>query len=292
MVLSSYTPHQLNNLNIKIMSCSTKPLPLMFVGRDVDHAFIGNFMKKKYYALCQSLGSVDNTCIYCSTGDFKTLVETISTRPDAIRMKAYFASLVDPSLFTTIPTSYFGTTTLVFCAVNSKELDVEDYYTISPVGGIIPLTKDSAHLMVKYFQDNRAVYLQQVAQAAGRPSGFKETKAVWYEIKKLTDSPGGWLDELNCQGAIGTTICLAAYPVKSVYPFASPNGTPIDWQLTLIFLLTKKTQTSPERFYCYDLEDLPDYDARFNLTDPPAGGGDTANPCPPGTGCTSSVGNP
>lgn len=273
------------------MSCSTKPLPLMFVGRDMDHAFIGSFMKKKYAALCQSLGKTDTMYIYCSKDDFSKLVGMISSRPNAARMKAYFASLVDPDLFTNIPSQYFGTTTLVFCAVSGQELDIENYYMISPVGGIITLTKASADLMVKYFQNNRAAFLQQVAQDAGRPTGFKETKSVWYEIEKLTDTPGGWLDEMNCQGADGTTICLAAYPVKTDFPVGGQTMQ-IDWQLTLIFLLTKKTQTGAEYFYSYDLEDLPDFPTRKDLTDPAGAGGDTANPCPPGTGCTSSVGNP
>ena len=264
----------------------------MFVGKDTDHAFIGNFMKKKYPALCQCLGKADTMYIYCSIQDFRTLVSAVAGRPGAARMKAYFASLVGSSdIFDTIPASYFGTTTLIFAPVDGAEIDIPNYYLINPLGGIMSIKQSVADEMIKYFQNNRAKMLEEVAKDAGRPDDFTETKAVWYELDKLTDAAGGWLDEMVCQGVDGVTICFSAYPVGSTYP---GNGIPIDWQLTLIFLLTKKyTVNGKNYFYTIDFEDMSDFEQRRKIpTSPPTGGGDTANPCPPATGCSSSVGNP
>jgi|GEM_PF-5501984 len=273
------------------MSCTGKPLPKMFVSGEIDHAFIGNFMKKKYPALCQCLGKPDTMSIYCSIEDFRTLVGNITGRPGAARMKAYFASFVGSSgIFDTIPASYFGTTTLVFAPVDGREIDIENYYIIHPLGGIVEIEKTVAHEMVTYFQNKRATVLEAIAKCAGRPTTFKESKAVWYELEKLTDAPGGWLDEMNCQGANGVTICFSAYPVGATY---RANNIPIGWQLTLIFLLTKVCKVNgKDYYYSFDLEDMADFQQRKDITEPPAGGGDTANPCPPATGCTPSIGNP
>ncbi|MBN9382256.1 MAG: hypothetical protein J0H74_15915 [Chitinophagaceae bacterium] len=269
------------------MSCQSKLLPRSFVGRDIDHAVIGNFMKKKHPVLSQCIGKTDTYSIYCTTANFEKLLGTIASDDTIIRMKAYFATYCTMSgAVAGIPVSYRDTTTLIFVPVNDSEQDVGKYYIIHPVdSSIVELTKDLADTMVTYFQQNRVPLLQEVAYSCRKD--FIESRAVWYDIRNLNNPVDGFLGELQCQGAAGVAFHFGAYPVTEMYE--AGTAKPVGLQLTLIMLPVQTCTFDGEDYlYYFDIEDTPGFGQRHKNPNP--GGGNTVNPCPPATGCTPSVG--
>jgi len=270
----------------------------MFVKRCRDHELIGNFLKRKYPTLCQCLGKPDTQYIYISIGAYADLIDKISkavnptTGSKAARLKVYFASYAGTTIFSKVPESYFGYTTLIFCPVDGTEVDIPDnFWIIHPVTGIVTsVTQPEADVMAKYFKDNRASALKTVAEVAGQPQTWQESTSVWFELPKVNGGSGGWLDEMWCQGVDGVLITLGAYKLKDTYPV---NGVDIsiEWQLTLLFLLAKSVRVNgKDCYYSYDLEDVPDFPHRSGLPSDWIGGGDTANPCPPAKGCQTTIG--
>lgn len=261
---------------------------MAFVSRDDDHAFIGNFMKKKHPVLSRCIGKTDTLSIYCTTEKFAELLGKIAPDVSVIRMKVYFATFCTLSgPVAGIPEAYRDTTTLIFVPVDTSQKDVERYFIIHPVDStIIELPKDLADTMVKYFQDNRIPLLQEVAYSCRKD--FVESKAVWWEIEKLNDPNTGFLGELQCQGATGVSFHLGAYPVTKMYADAGTKK-PVGLQLTLIMLPAEKIAFGGEEYLFYfDIEDTAGFGQRKPLMS--IGSGDTVNPCPPATGCVPSVG--
>jgi len=271
----------------------------MFVTKDVDEKFIGNFMKKKHPALSQLIGKPETSYLYFSSADFQALINTIAAVTDsagipAVGLRIYFASYTTtgvPAINNLVNAGYNNLLTLIFVPTGDKDgagnyNDLgSQYFMIDPVnGGVISFSQADAVILRNNYLNNKRPLLQQIITDAGAGASVRETVSLWIAITAFTDAARGFLSEMNCQGAKGITAYISSHGKGDVFP--DGTNTPIDWQLSLVFCLaTQITYTDGKTYtYHFDIDDTSDYTHRETL---PAsrtkGGGDTLNPCPPAT---------
>jgi len=314
------------------MSCTGKPLPLMFVGKDFDHTVIGNFQKKKWLALSQLIGKPETISLFFSTADLKALISQLTPLPKLSALKLYFASYTPTGvteLDAIVNAGFRDQLTLIFVPMDDTMTDIQQYFIISPMGGVINIPKAAAAAMAASYRQNKVPLLTAIIKDAGIP-GFVESNAIWYELEKI-NGPKGLLNELDCQGAAGLTAFFGSYDENHV----TAKGDAVGWAMTLILEFAKTISVGGKQFtYHFDLEDTPDFGSRQSVT--PSGsavvagfdtgsvsgisgagetmpeipgsaavaaiahkpaipivatinGVDTGNPCPPALGCTNSI---
>lgn len=286
------------------MSCQGLPLPLAFVSRDFDHTLIGNFMKKKYLALSQSIGKPETSVLYFSAADFKDLFNRIAAAPGATGVKIFFATWCPTGIAeadNVVGSGYKDLLTLIFCPVDENRTEISQFYLVKPSGGVLELPLAAASSMVVTFKKNKLPLLQEIIYDAGRPE-FMETNALYYDLEKF-NGQYGMLNEMEMQGASGMAAFIGSYAKD--YTITGAGVTyKIGWQLTLIFEFIKKmTFNGIDHLYAFDLEDTGGFSTRKPATvaqaksvNPAAFrpnvvyGTDTGNPCPPPTPCVSTLG--
>jgi hypothetical protein len=253
----------------------------MFTLRETDNNFIGNYMKKLYMALSQVIGKPETVSLYYSSADFNTLVNYIANQPNAASIRMSFANYCltgIAAIDSIVQSGYQDLLTLVFSPLDGSNNTIDQYYIISPSGGVINIPPTAFNQMTAAFQAKTSL-LNAIMADAGI-TNFTETRAMWYELPKI-NGPRGLLKEIACQQAVGITAFIGCYPEGYTY------GTPpvsITWQLCLIFELTKSISYNGATYlYHVDTEDTPYYQQRLTISN--ILGEDTGNPCPPATGC-------
>lgn len=280
------------------MSCNNRPLPAIFVTKDIDEALIGNFMKKKHPALSMLIQKQETSYLCFSAADFKDLIlNKIAKVPGAVGLKIYFASYTftgTPAIDNIVNAGYDRQLTLIFAPTEGKSQygynDIGgNYFMIDPIkGGVITLLPSDASKLVASYVNIKRPLLQQIITDAGAPASVLETKTLWIEIAGFADPTIGFIAEMDCQGATGISAYIGAHPKGAVFP--DGKNTPIDWQLTLVFCLaTSSTYAGKPYFYHFDIEDIDDFTPRLALGRLHLGGGDTLNPCPPATTNCSNI---
>lgn len=273
-----------------IMSCQGQPIPSVFVTKEHDHTYIGNFMKKKYLALCESIGKPETAFIFFPRNDIITLLQEMSAISGAYTMRIYFASYKitgNTQINAIVNAGYADLMTLVFASADKHVNDLGSYFLVSPLGGVINLSKEDATTLIMHFRNFKSPILEEICRHAGRPD-FQETRSLSIDLSKFTN-PNGVLDEMNCQQASGITAFFGSY--DKVQTFVA-SGTSIGWQMTVIFAWAKSTQIGTNTFnYHFDLEDTVDFGSRNHEAQPPkiikieeeirGYGANTLNPCPP-----------
>jgi len=248
---------------------------------DLDHKWIGNYMKKKYLALSHFIGKPETTCLYYSAGDFTDLIGRISTVNGVGGVKVYFASYCltgVPAIDDIANAGYMDQLTLVFGATDSGRNDLGQYFTVNPNGGVIALTPATAKNLVLCYQTKKMPLLTAIINDAG-VANFSETKSYWYPLVDF-DGPYDIIKEMQTHGAAGITAFIGSYGEKDSTPQAD-----VSYQMNIIFELAKSVDYNGSSYlYHFDLEDTPGWIDRPAPPPSPAGrlqGGDTGNPCPP-----------
>jgi hypothetical protein len=265
------------------MIATLPPKPVMFVSRDLDHKWIGNYMKKKHLALSQLIGKPETTSLYFSLDNFSDLIDRISEVKGVGGVKVYFASycLTGMGEVDAIANSgWMDLLTLVFSATDNRANDLGQYYMIKPAGGVLPLSADTARTLVRRFQNQKIPFLTTIIKDAGLPN-FQETKSFYYPLSNF-NGPFDIIKELKLHHAAGITAFIGSYGEGDKSPTGSLD---VSWQLNVIFELAKTiSQGEATYYYHFDLENTSGWSDR---PDPALQGGDTSNPCPPavcGTG--------
>lgn len=270
------------------MSCDQRPLPMMFVKKNVDDAFIGNFMKKKHPALSMLIGKQETAYLCFSAADFKQLINNCAAVAGAVGLKIYFATYTftgTTAMDDIVNAGYDKMLTLIFTPTADKDANGDcndiggNYFMINPLkGGVITVNPADAAKLVAAYTKTKMPLLQQIIKDAGAPAAVSETKTLWIVLSAFNDANSGFIAEMDCQGATGISAYIGSYPKGSSDP--GGTGKPVDWQLGLIFCLAQaSTYVGKQYFYHFDIEDIPVATARQSAP----GGGDTLNPCPPAT---------
>lgn len=266
------------------------PRPLMFVPRDLDHKWIGNYMKKKYLALCHFIGKPETTCLYYSLADFTNLMDRISAVGGVGGVKLYFASYCptgNPAIDKIAHAGWMDQLTIVFGATDSGRNDLGHYFTISPLGGLIDLTPQTATSLVKSYQMKKMPFLTAIIRDAG-VDGFQETKSYWFPIVSF-NGPHGIIQEMHATGATGITAFIGSYGDAEL----TPSQVDVSYQMNVIFELATSIQHDGGTYsYHFDLENTPGWSDRPAPPPSPTArlqGGDTGNPCPPAICGTSLI---
>jgi hypothetical protein len=287
------------------MSCQGQPLPLAFVKRDFDETVIGNFMKKKYLALSQFIGKPETSFLYFSAADFKDLFNRIAGQPGAAGIKVHFATWCptgEPAVDNIVMSGYKDLLTVVFVPVDQNRTEIEKFFIVSPVGGVLELTQNAASQLVHAFLKIKLPLLQEIIYDAGRPD-FMETHSLYYELEKF-NGPYGLIKEMDAQQAAGMAAFIGSYAKDTTKPGAGGITYPIGWQLTVIFEFAKTLNYNGiDYLYHFDIEDTGGFNTRPPAPAPPSKtvspsaysadefcGGDTTDPCPPPTPCSSTLG--
>ena len=284
------------------MNCDNRPLPSIFVKKNIDEAFIGNFMKKKHPALSMLIGKQETAYLCFSAADFKDLItNNIANVPGAVGLKIYFASYAvtgTQAIDDIVNAGYDRLLTLIFAPTADKTPGVisydeyndigGNYFMIDPVnGGVLTISPADAGKLVSNYVNVKRPLLQQILIDAGAPATVTETKTLWISINALTNPNSGFIAEMDCQNATGITAYIGSHPKAAV----SPDGKnkPIDWQLTIVFCLAEAcTYAGKPYFYHFDIDDCANFPQRYALP-MVAGGGDTLNPCPPANANCSNI---
>jgi hypothetical protein len=265
--------------------------PVMFVSRDQDHKWIGNFLKKKHLALSHLIGKPETTSLYFSLNDFSTVIDRLSAIPNASGVKLYFASYCttgNADVDMIARSGYMDQLTLLFAATDNLQNDLGQYFLIRPSGGVLFLTVDVALTLVRYYQTDKMPFLVNIIKGAGL-STFQETKALWYPLADF-NGPYDMVKEMKMQNAAGVTAFIGSYGQgETVLKNADgTGGTDVSWQMNLVFgLVGTADHNGATYYYHFDLEDTPDWNDRPDPSDDE--GLDTANPCPPAV-CGSGLG--
>lgn len=263
----------------------------MFVSREQDHKWIGNYLKKKHLALSHFIGKPETTSLYFSLNDFSTVIDRLSAIPGVAGVKMYFATYCttgNADVDIVARSGYMDQLTLIFGATDGNQNDLGQYFLIRPSGGILFLTVDIALMLVRCYQQVKMPFLVKIINGAGL-STFQETKALWYRLDKF-NGPFDMIKEAKLQDAVGVTAFLGSFGQgEKVGADADGNGgSDVSWQLNLVFGLVKTAEHNGATYYYhFDLEDTPGWDDRTTPVTPE--GLDTANPCPPAI-CGSGLG--
>jgi hypothetical protein len=107
----------------------------MFVSRDLDHKWIGNFLKKKHLALSHLIGKQETSSLYFSLADFSELIDRLSAVTDISGVKIYFATWCttgNPDVDNIARAGYMDQLTLLFGATDNLHNDLGQYFIIKP----------------------------------------------------------------------------------------------------------------------------------------------------------------
>lgn len=284
------------------MSCQGKPLPEMFTPREYDNTVIGNFLKKKHYALSELIGKQESLYYYYSISDFEQLIDAIASTPNAGGVRIYFASYCSsgaPEIDALVQSGFKDLLTLLFAPTDSNKTDLGPFYLIKPGGGLTTVPLDTADAMVSAYQKIKIPFLQEIIYKSGI-TDFRETKSMWYSLPKL-NGPFGILAEMKDQGADGIVAILGTYAKDYAI-----QGVKVGWQMTVVFELTSSILFDNVTYrYSFDIEDTGGFCERPPCPTNPSTGSasamsvfspnvtdhifnDTSVPCPPAAGCSGS----
>lgn len=272
------------------MVATAPPKPLMFVPREMDHKWIGNFMKKKHHALSRFIGKTETSSLYFSLSDFTDLIKRISAVNGAEGIKVYFASYCptdNAEVNAIADAGHVDQLTLIFAATDSGRNDLGAYFLLKPDGGILTLSKETANTLVKCYQHKKMPLLTAIIKDAGHPT-FKETKSIWYPLDYF-DGPYDFIKELKTHDAAGITAFIGCYGDDET----TPGGKSLCWQLNMVFVPVKAVNHDGTAYhYHFDLENTPGWADRPDAPNPRSDfeGADTGNPCPPAI-CGGGLGN-
>ena len=263
-------------------SQTAPPKPLMFVKREQDHKWIGNYLKKKHLALTHFIGKPETTSLFYATEDFAALIDNIRAIDPDGGVKIYFTTYCHTGLAAVDAIAYQGgmdLLTLVFAATDEGRNDTGEYFLIKPLGGILDLPKPIAKTMIQAYQSRKMPFLTTIIKDAGVPN-FRETKSFWYPLVDFYGD-NGIIQEMDRQGAAGITAFIGSYGEKDTVGVARMD---VSWQMNIVFELVKAVQHEGSTFYYhFDLENTPDWGDRPDAPRPNIRfqGADTGNPCPP-----------
>jgi len=267
------------------MVATLPPKPQMFVSRDLDHKWIGNYLKKKHLALSHLIGKQETTSLYFSLADFTELIDRISAVQGVGGVKVYFASYCPTGVAEIDGIAHSGwmdLLTLVFAATDNRANDLGKYFLVKPLGGLLSVSQETARTLVMCFQTKKMPFLTTIIKDAGI-ANFQETRSFWYPLANF-NGPFDIVKEMKMDGAAGITAFIGSYGKKDKAP---RTGQDVSWQLNVVFELVRGVQHGEATYYYhFDLEDTPDWSDRPEIA---LQGGDTSNPCPPAI-CGSGLG--
>jgi hypothetical protein len=257
----------------------------MFVSKDLDHKWIGNYLKKKHLALSHLIGKQETTSLYFSLTDFSEVIDRLSAVNGASGVRIYFAtycSTGNPDVDAIVRSGWMDQLTLFFAATDNQQNDLGHYFLIKPTGGVLPLSLTTATILAVCYQAKKIPFLTTIIKDAGLP-GFKESRSLWYPLANF-NGPNDIVKEMRLHGAAGITAFIGSYGEKET----TRTGLDISWQLNIIFELVRTvTHDGSTYYYHFDLENTEGWEARPDPFIPE--GADTGNPCPPAT-CGSGLG--
>jgi hypothetical protein len=263
-------------------SPTSPPKPLMFVPREQDHKWIGNYLKKKHLALTHLIGKPETTSLFYSTADFVELIDRIRAIDADGGIKIYFTSYCHTGFAPVDAIAHHGwldLLTLVFAATDEGRNDTGQYFLIKPLGGIVNLPQPVAKTMIQAYQSKKMPFLTMIIKDAG-VGNFRETKSFWYPLADFYGD-NGLVQEMDLQRAAGITAFIGSYGQKDT---VGPTGIDVSWQMNIVFELVKAVQHEGSTYYYhFDFEDTPGWIDRPNAREPEDfyQGSDTGNPCPP-----------
>jgi hypothetical protein len=266
------------------MASTPPPKPLMFVPREQDHKWIGNYLKKKHLGLSHFIGKPETTSLYYSTADFTDVINRIRTIDPNGAVKLYFASYCHTGIAeidTIAHNGWMDLMTLIFSATDAGRNDKGKYFLIKPLGGVVALSPATAKTMVLSYRSKKMPFLTTIIKDAG-VGDFTETKSFSYPIANFYGDYG-LIQEMDRQHAAGITAFIGSYGEKDTI---GTQKVDVSWQMNLIFELVRAIQHEGTTYYYhFDLEDTPGWGDRPDAPRPGSRfeGGDTGNPCPPAT---------
>jgi hypothetical protein len=267
-----------------VTTSAPPPKPLMYVSRDLDHKWIGNFMKKKHLALSHHIGKQETNSLYFSTADFVDLIQRIASVKGVGGLKLYFASYCATGaadVDAIAHAGWLGQLTLLFAATDNMRTDLGQYFMIRPLGGVLSLSKETASALVQCYQTEKVPLLTTLIKDAG-VTNFRETRSLWYPLADFI-GPYSLVREIELDGATGITAFIGSYGKGE----KTPDGKDVSWQLNVVFELVKTVQHQKSTYiYHFDLEDTKGWDERPDPVQ--TEGSDTGNPCPPAD-CSSGL---
>jgi hypothetical protein len=268
------------------MNATGAPKPKMYVKKEFDDKWIGNFMRKKHLALSELIGKPETTYLYFSLGDFTDLIQRISSVLNVSGVRIYFASYCTTGIsqIDTIGQSgYMDQLTLIFAPTDGSKNDLGQYFLVNPSGGVINAPRTAAKAMISSYQTIKIPLLTDIINTAGI-GNFNETTSFWYTIDCF-NGPYDIIKEMGYDGAVGITAFIGSYGKGD--PVSPTDPRDVSWQLNLIFDLVKTINYNGTTYhYHIDLEDVPGFGSRPDTPPVPPNtsvifGGDTGNPCPP-----------
>ncbi|HET6253325.1 MAG TPA: hypothetical protein VFE32_04600 [Puia sp.] len=264
------------------MASTPPPKPLMFVPREQDHKWIGNYLKKKHLALSHFIGKPETTSLYYSAEDFADMINRIrAVDPDG-GVKLYFTSYCHTGIHDIDSIAHQGWMDLmtpVFAATDGGRNDTGQYFLIKPLGGVLLLSRATAQLMIQAYQTKKMPFLTTIIKDAGVPN-FRETKSFWYPLNNFYGDHG-IIQEMAMHDAAGITAFIGSYGEKDTVGDAKAD---VSWQMNVVFELVKSVQHEGATYYYhFDLENTPNWNERPDAPRPRTTlqGADTGNPCPP-----------
>jgi hypothetical protein len=115
---------------------------------------------------------------------------------------------------------------------------------------------------------------------------FEETRTFSYSLPKF-NGPYGLIRELNRHRAAGVTAFFGTYGPGE----KTPMREDVSGQLNLVFELVRSVEHEGRTYhYHFDLEDTEGWADRPQAPGLILQGGDTGNPCPPPTVCSTTLG--
>lgn len=252
--------------------------PLMFVSRDFDHRWIGNYMKKKHLALSRLIGKQETTSLYFSAADFVDMTQRIASVKRVSGVKLIFATYCetgDAGVDAVVHAGWKDQLTVLFSATDNTKAEVGSYFLIKPLGGVLALPKEIAGTLIQCYRNNKMPLLTDLIKEAGIPD-FKETRCLWYPLADFA-GPYSLIREIELNGAAGITAFIGSYGKGER---TTDDRYDLSWQLNVVFEFAKTIQFQHSTYvYNFDLEDTEGWDERPDAIHHE--GGDTANPCPP-----------
>lgn len=275
----------------------THPHSTIHVPKSYDHAVLGNFLKKKHFALTQLAGQREADYWLFSTDNFAGLFDALGQDIEGFRVYlAAYTETGNPKVDAFLGKGYRDNLVLVFTGTDADFQDIQrkdpkqPYYVITPPwtgpggqfkdGELVALTQEQASGMVARYRNHTVPFLKALYKASQEHYGkrpdplFAETNSIIYPMPDFWEVVS---DDIRKTGAKAISAFLGSYSNDIERDYNHPVE-----QLTLTFNYASTFDFEGKTYYFhYDLED-------FSVPEV-TNGSNTGNPCPPNPCAGSSI---